>query len=194
MATVRYLVKIDLARAFVAIALPLGWCCCWPGGWRCAAGWWRSGMNGRLAHRVVVVGDPLAAAGFVARLAEEPAAGFTVVASACRRTPSRSVRTTGADVVRRDGVRGGHPGAAAAAGLELEGTDVDLVVAPAVTDVAGPRITVRPVAGLPLLYVDEPRFTGGARLVKGTIDLLGAALALVLLSPLLRGGRRLASG
>ncbi len=57
----------------------------------------------------------------------------------------------------------------------LEGLDVDLVVAPAMTDVAGPRVSVRPVAGLPLLYVDEPRFTGWQRLAKGTIDRVGAA-------------------
>ncbi len=67
---------------------------------------------------------------------------------------------------------------------QLEGADVDLVVAPAMTDVAGPRVTVRPVAGLPLLYVDEPRFTGAARLVKGTLDRLVALVALVLLAPL----------
>ena len=68
----------------------------------------------------------------------------------------------------------------------LEGSDVDLVVAPAVTDVAGPRVTVRQVAGLPLLYVDEPRFTGIPRLVKGTIDRVGAAAGLLVLGlPLL---------
>ena len=31
-------------------------------------------------------------------------------------------------------------------GWELEGTGVDLVVAPAITDVAGPRIAIRPVS------------------------------------------------
>ena len=43
---------------------------------------------------------------------------------------------------------------------ELEGTGVGLVVAPALLDVAGPRISVRPVAGLPLLHVEEPELSG----------------------------------
>src|SRR5690606_39849226 len=42
-------------------------------------------------------------------------------------------------------------------GWELEGTDIDLVVTPALTDVAGPRIHTRPVAGLPLIRSEERR-------------------------------------
>jgi exopolysaccharide biosynthesis polyprenyl glycosylphosphotransferase len=70
---------------------------------------------------------------------------------------------------------------------ELEGSGVDLVVAPRVTDVAGPRISIRPVAGLPLLYVDEPVFSGPTRVVKRGIDLLGSGIGLLLLSPILLG-------
>src|SRR5690606_321891 len=40
----------------------------------------------------------------------------------------------------------------------LEGTGVDVIVAPALTDVAGPRIHIRPVAGLPLLHLEEPDY------------------------------------
>jgi exopolysaccharide biosynthesis polyprenyl glycosylphosphotransferase len=68
---------------------------------------------------------------------------------------------------------------------ELEGTDVDVLVAPNLTDVAGPRLSIRPVAGLPLLHVDKPEFTGIRRVAKGLFD-RGIALAtLILLSPLL---------
>jgi len=67
----------------------------------------------------------------------------------------------------------------------LEGSSIDLVVAPAITDVAGPRITMRPVSGLPLIYVDEPQFTGGRRVVKRAVDLLGSVIVLILLSPLM---------
>ena len=141
-------------------------------------------LNGRLAHRVLVVGDPLAAAGFVARLAEEPAAGFTVVATCLPEDAVALVRTTGADVVAVTASEVVTPERLRELAWQLEGADVDLVVAPAMTDVAGPRVTMRPVAGLPLLYVDEPRFTGGARLVKGTLDRLVALVALVLLAPL----------
>jgi len=67
---------------------------------------------------------------------------------------------------------------------ELERTDTDLCVAPALLDVAGPRTTIRPVAGLPLLHVDHPEFTGTRRLIKAAFDRACAASALLLLSPL----------
>ncbi len=68
---------------------------------------------------------------------------------------------------------------------QLEASDVDLVVAPALIDVAGPRTTIRPVDGLPLVHVDHPRLSGGRRLAKELFDRLSAGLALLLLSPLL---------
>ena len=43
---------------------------------------------------------------------------------------------------------------------ELEKTGTDLCVAPALLDVAGPRTTVRPTAGLTLLHVDHPQLSG----------------------------------
>jgi exopolysaccharide biosynthesis polyprenyl glycosylphosphotransferase len=68
---------------------------------------------------------------------------------------------------------------------ELEKTDTDLCVAPALLDVAGPRTTIRPVAGLPLLHVDHPEFTGARRVIKAIFDRLIAAAALLLATPLL---------
>ena len=68
---------------------------------------------------------------------------------------------------------------------ELERTGTDLCVAPALLDVAGPRTTIRPVAGLPLLHMDHPEFTGARRVIKTTFDRIAAAAALLLLSPLL---------
>jgi exopolysaccharide biosynthesis polyprenyl glycosylphosphotransferase len=70
-------------------------------------------------------------------------------------------------------------------GWLLEGTGVDLVVAPALTDVAGPRIHTRPVAGLPLIHVEAPEFTGGRKLVKYTVDRAMALLATLLVLPLM---------
>ena len=49
---------------------------------------------------------------------------------------------------------------------QLEKTGTDLCVAPALLDVAGPRTTIRPVAGLPLLHLDHPEFSGLRRLIK----------------------------
>jgi exopolysaccharide biosynthesis polyprenyl glycosylphosphotransferase len=67
---------------------------------------------------------------------------------------------------------------------QLEGSSTDLVVSPGLTEVAGPRLHILPVAGLPLLHVDEPKFTGFRRVLKGAFDRVSAALALVLLSPI----------
>ena len=68
---------------------------------------------------------------------------------------------------------------------ELAHTGTDLLVAPALMDVTGPRIAIRPVCGLPLLHVDEPELTGARRFAKACLDLVMAAFALFLLLPLL---------
>jgi exopolysaccharide biosynthesis polyprenyl glycosylphosphotransferase len=68
---------------------------------------------------------------------------------------------------------------------ELEATATDLYVAPALLDVAGPRTTIRPVAGLPLLHVDHPEFSGIRWVVKGTFDKLAAIAALIISAPLI---------
>jgi exopolysaccharide biosynthesis polyprenyl glycosylphosphotransferase len=67
---------------------------------------------------------------------------------------------------------------------ELEKTGTDLCVAPALLDVAGPRTTIRPTAGLTLLHVDHPQLTGPRLIFKDVFDRLAAGVALVLLSPL----------
>jgi exopolysaccharide biosynthesis polyprenyl glycosylphosphotransferase len=66
---------------------------------------------------------------------------------------------------------------------ELEKTGTDLCVAPALLDVAGPRTTIRPVAGLPLLHVDQAELGGAKRVVKGAIDRAAAGAMLLALAP-----------
>lgn len=66
---------------------------------------------------------------------------------------------------------------------ELEGSPVDIIVTPNLTDVSGPRIHVRPVAGLPLLHVEKPEFRGFRRFAKGLVDRVGALIGLIVLSP-----------
>jgi exopolysaccharide biosynthesis polyprenyl glycosylphosphotransferase len=68
---------------------------------------------------------------------------------------------------------------------ELEKTGTDLCVSPALLDVAGPRTTIRPTAGLTLLHVDHPQLSGLLLVVKDLFDRCVAAAALLLLSPLL---------
>src|SRR5258708_18395593 len=68
---------------------------------------------------------------------------------------------------------------------ELEEAGTDLCVAPALLDVAGPRTTIRPTAGLPLLHLDHPEFTGARWLIKEAFDRAVAFTVLVVLLPLL---------
>ncbi|WP_169747650.1 sugar transferase [Demequina iriomotensis] len=62
----------------------------------------------------------------------------------------------------------------------LEDTGVGLIVAPTVADVAIPRVAVSEVAGLPLMHVDPPRFTGPTRALKYGADKVSAAVILAI--------------
>jgi exopolysaccharide biosynthesis polyprenyl glycosylphosphotransferase len=77
-----------------------------------------------------------------------------------------------------------HPDLVRRLAWRLEGPGVDLLVSPALSDVAGPRVSVRPAAGLPLLHLDEPSLTGPKRALKRWVDLAIAVPLLILLSPL----------
>jgi exopolysaccharide biosynthesis polyprenyl glycosylphosphotransferase len=64
----------------------------------------------------------------------------------------------------------------------LEDARTDLFVAPALMDVAGPRISISPVAGMPLLHVEHPDFHGARQVVKSLFDRVSACFALLLLA------------
>jgi lipopolysaccharide/colanic/teichoic acid biosynthesis glycosyltransferase len=70
---------------------------------------------------------------------------------------------------------------------DLEGSDTEMVVAPVLMEVAGPRVHVTGVLGMPMLRVAAPVFTGARRMVKGIVDRCGAALLLLVGLPLLLG-------
>ncbi len=70
-------------------------------------------------------------------------------------------------------------------GWALEDTNIDLVVAPAVTEIAGPRLKVSNVEGLPLLHLEQPAFSGLARVTKRILDLFVSIFGLILISPFL---------
>ena len=70
-------------------------------------------------------------------------------------------------------------------GWELESTTAELLLAPAVTEVAGPRVAIRPIAGLPLLHVERPELTGVRRLAKNTFDVVAATVGVTALLPFL---------
>ena len=67
---------------------------------------------------------------------------------------------------------------------ELEGKDVQVVVAPSVSDVSGERLRMRPVGGLPLVHIDPPRATDASRWGKRLFDILGSSALMVVVSPI----------
>ncbi|MGY1671011.1 sugar transferase [Geodermatophilus sp. SYSU D00710] len=70
-------------------------------------------------------------------------------------------------------------------GWELEDTQAELLLAPAVTEIVGPRVRIRPVCGLPLLHMERPELKGVRRLTKVAFDRASASLGLLLLLPVL---------
>jgi exopolysaccharide biosynthesis polyprenyl glycosylphosphotransferase len=70
-------------------------------------------------------------------------------------------------------------------GWDLESTGVDLMVAPAITEVAGTRVHSRPVGGLPLMYIESPSYEGGKKAAKTILDFGVAWIALIIASPIM---------
>jgi exopolysaccharide biosynthesis polyprenyl glycosylphosphotransferase len=68
---------------------------------------------------------------------------------------------------------------------QLEALNVDLVVTPGVMDVAGARLTLRPIAGFPLVHVERPQYHGAKRFQKRLFDFCFALAVLTVMSPLL---------
>src|ERR1035437_9132833 len=199
-AVVSYLLRLDLARGYVAMALPAGTV-----GLLVARRLWRKWLtlhrtHGLMSGSVLVVGDRENLTGLIAALDSVPEAGYRVVAACCGdaaqsrigRVPVLGDESEAAEVARRIGVQTVACTSSArfdAGGLRrlawaLESQNVDLVVVPRLTDVAGPRVLTRPVAGLSLLHVEAPVFEGPRLAVKTAIDRIGAAALLILLSPL----------
>jgi exopolysaccharide biosynthesis polyprenyl glycosylphosphotransferase len=99
----------------------------------------------------------------------------------------QAVEEANADTVAVASGPGMSPAVLRRLSWEIEGTGIGLVVAPALLDVAGPRISVRPVAGLPLLHVEEPELSGVRQLMKATVEWLFATVAFLLALPVLIG-------
>jgi lipopolysaccharide/colanic/teichoic acid biosynthesis glycosyltransferase len=90
--------------------------------------------------------------------------------------------STGADMLAVAG--GTSPAEVRALAWALEGTGAELLIAPAVPDLAQQRVIVEPIGGVVLLRVEECRQRRGRLLIKATIDRVIAALLLVVLAPL----------
>jgi exopolysaccharide biosynthesis polyprenyl glycosylphosphotransferase len=67
----------------------------------------------------------------------------------------------------------------------LEERDVELIVSPGIIEVAGPRLSIRPIAGLSLLHLERPSASGGRLIGKMLFDRLVGGLILLAVAPLL---------
>src|SRR5215212_9436737 len=72
-------------------------------------------------------------------------------------------------------------------GWDLEKTRAELLLAPAVTEIVGTRVQIRPVSGLPLMHMERPELTGVRRLGKSLFDRTSAGLGILFLLPVLLG-------
>lgn len=201
-AIIAYLLRAEIGRGYLLIALPLGL------GLLLASRWgWRKRLHRRRArgesmYRALVVGERGKAAHLVGELARESFAGFEIVGAITQRgsnidvAPGTPVLGAFDDIeaivdrerievlimVSADEI---SPERLRRIGWELDRRDVNLIVAASLTDIAGPRIHAIPVGGLPLIHVEYPKFVGRRRFLKRAFDLIGSVLGLVLISPLL---------
>jgi len=203
-AIVAFLLKIDLARGYVLLAFPAGvivlvftrWL------WR----QWLAGQraNGLFVSKVLLIGTSVDARSIGRELQRFPNAGYRVVGQWLAPTDmdgfeaelgvpvftfevsvQEAMAAVGADtvIVTNSGVLGSN--GVRELSWSLEPGRQHLIMAPDLIDIGGPRIHTRPVAGLPLIHVETPRYEGGKQFAKRTFDLAGSAtLLLILFIPL----------
>lgn len=179
----------QISRGYLLIAMPLGLLLLLATRYAWRSWLVRRRRTGRWAHRAVIAGEAAKVAHTqeqISRLGDS--AGLAVIETITDCSVERildTVTSSGADMVILTGSDILGPQAMRELGWELSALDVDLVVAPSLTDVAGPRIHSLPVAGVPLMRVDYPRLTGRAALLKRCFDIVFSLTVLILLAPLL---------
>jgi exopolysaccharide biosynthesis polyprenyl glycosylphosphotransferase len=203
LAILSYAINTELSREYLLLTMPT-----LAGADLCVRYAWRKRLHRRRAvgqcmSNVLAVGPESAVVDLVMELRRGSYHGLTVVAACVRETTSEmvagvpvfgglavdnvvdAVRRSGADTVAvlSSSELDGATLRQIAWGLEKTGTD--LCVAPALLDVAGPRTTIRPIAGLTLLHVDHPQLSGPRQVIKDLFDRIAAAVALTLLAPLM---------
>jgi exopolysaccharide biosynthesis polyprenyl glycosylphosphotransferase len=206
-AIISFLFKLEVARGYLAVALPLGLVSLLLSRWLWRKWLAKERSEGRYISTVLVVGSHNTAAAMAQEFEKVRAAGYRVVGVCVpgwgtgrgdtlnvdghpvpvlgdETAVIDALRATGANVVAVSNTEYLGTGGMRALAWQLEEVDADLVVAPGVIDVAGPRLQIHPVAGLPLLHVDRPQYRGAVKSGKLALDLIGAAIWMLVLWPL----------
>lgn len=196
-AIVSFALKLDLSRGFVLITFVAGMLLLLSVRWVLRSWLRHERMYGHFLHRTIVIGSGAAQTEIVDMLDRDPVAGFTVVDVI--EEPSVEVTDSELDawldeVMARISLQDADTVAVAGSpalgqrviqrlSWRLEGPRVDLLVAPNVGDIAGPRVSMRMAADLPLLHLDEPHLTGPKRVIKRTLDITVGIVLFVLFLP-----------
>jgi len=195
-AGISYLIRADISRAYAFVSLPLGMLLIIAARflWR---GWlYRQRAQRHFLNRTVIVGSGAASDELHERLIRDSYAGYQVVArygppdatgglghwldgldEVIESSSAEAIAVTPSDSITSDAIR--------QLAWRLEGRSVDLLIAPAMMDITGPRLSVRPAAGLPLLHLDEAVLSRSQRVSKRALDLVGSLAMVVLLSPVM---------
>ena len=197
-----YATKSEVARGFVVLAVPMTCLAAMTGRWvlHRSISWRR--FAGRCMRRVLVVGRNDQVSTLRRHLEERPADGYVVVASCLPRGDAfaepelellgrtemdilAAVDKYDVDVVAvaADPELAGYTLRKLSWALEQRG--VELIVSPGIVEVAGPRISIRPVAGLSLLHLERPSVSGGPHLLKSIFDRVVGCLLLLAIAPIL---------
>ena len=202
-AVVAYMLRMEIGRGYLGVAFPLGLTLVFLGRYSWRQWLHRQRAAGLLQSRVLVVGHLRKAALLVAEFKGAPNAGFGVIGACVPALEAAGGEAGGveilgtmddaatlaikhrADIVAVVGSDNMTTEALRRLAWDIEGTGIDIALTMAIRDVAGPRVTMQPVNGLPLVYVDEPRFGGPKYVLKSTMDWLLAFVILVAISPVL---------
>lgn len=204
-AIVAMLGRIDIARGYLAIALPLGLLGLLIG--RRGVRWLvaKRRRDGLCLTSVLVVGQPDAARTLAHSLTRTPEHGYRVVGLCFPGEDSlatesyfdgvpvfaydddlaESIINSGADTVALTGTERLGSRGIGDLSWQLEKLDIDLLVSPGLVGLAGPRLTMRPVADLPLIHLDKPQYDGAKRFQKRLFDLCFSTLVLIPAMPVI---------
>lgn len=201
-----YVTQFDTARGYVGVALPSGLIFLLLSRLVVRKFLQLERRTGRSNREVLIIGDRSSAEHLIQSLRSHPMAGYKpagVYIPGAARTGElypdsdlpvigtathaeqivRDIEDFGPDAVALSGGSSLSPKTIRAIGWALADMNVRLIMVPALTDIAGPRIHTQPVAGLPLIHVSAPNLEQGQKILKRSFDILGASLLVVLLSP-----------
>jgi len=207
-AIISMLFKLEIARGYLMVALPVGVVLLMLFRWMARRVVIRAReKRGQCVTRVLAVGSASAVHDLTAALAREPWSGYEVVGACVSGSAMphevaisgfgtiptfgnesnvvNAVLATGSQAVAITATESLHGRRIRDLSWDLEKLNIDLLVAPGVVDIAGPRLHMRPVAGLPLIHVEKPQYHGAQQFEKRLLDIIFSGAVLVFGLPLM---------